>query len=36
MSVQQPVRILILNANSSTHMSHGMEEAIKSMGLPDV
>ncbi|CAK7226403.1 Protein dcg1 [Sporothrix bragantina] len=35
MTLQQAtVRVLVLNPNSSTSMTHGVEEAIRSIGLP--
>lgn len=30
------MRLLLLNPNSSVDMTHGMEQAIASIGLPDV
>lgn len=35
-SHKDTVRILVLNPNSSTDMTHGVEEAIKSINLPKV
>jgi hypothetical protein len=35
-SHKDTVRILVLNPNSSTDMTHGVEEAIKSINLPRV
>lgn len=33
---KETMRLLVINPNSSVDMTHGMEQAIKSMGLPDV
>jgi Asp/Glu/hydantoin racemase len=33
---ERPVRILLLNPNSSTSMTDGMEAAAKKLILPDV
>lgn len=35
-SQKNTVRVLILNPNSSKDMTHGIEEAIRSIGLPKV
>jgi hypothetical protein len=32
----QPIRILVLNPNSSESMTKGMEKAIRQLPLPDV
>lgn len=35
-SMKNKMRLLVLNPNSSAEMTHGMEQAIASMGLSDV